>query len=416
MHILLVGLNHKSAPLEVREGVSFSKEQLLDALPLLRDRAGEGVILSTCNRTEVYAATKSTSKAAERIQRFLAEYHGLSLEAISPYLYHRAEDEAVRHLFRVASGLDSMIVGESHILGQVRDALTAASQAQSVQVSLVGLFHAAVRAGRRVREETSIGRNALSISYAGVQLAQRVLGNLRGRRVLLIGAGEAGRLVAQALRTTGVSDLMIANRTKARGEELADDLGGRALAFSEIGDALGEADIVIAATDSPEYIITEDMVAAAARRRREPLFMFDLALPRDVDPQVASLEGVSLFNIDDLSAIAEENLEGRKCAVADAEAMVEDDLARFMKWWNSLDAEPIIKTLRQQAEEIRQAELSRALRRMPDLPSEHREAVEALTRAIVNKMLHDPTVFLKQRADKSQLEAARDLFQLWDES
>ena len=415
MHILLVGLNHKSAPLEVRERVSFSKEQLPQALPLLEEQVDEGVILSTCNRTEIYSTAENPAATANQIERFLKDFHGLAPDEVSPYFYHYTDADAVRHLFRVASGLDSMIVGESQILGQVRNALIAASDSKSAQVSLVGLFHGAVRAGRTVREQTDIGRNALSISYAGVQLAQRVLGTLGGLRVLLIGAGEAGKLVAKALRTVGVSDLMIANRTAARGEELAKSLGGRAVPFTEIEGALNEADIVIAATDSPGLLLTREMVDSAQKERRNgPLFLFDLAVPRDVDPKVGTLGDVRLFNIDDLSSIAEENLEERKRAAAAAEAIVEDEVARFMRWWDSFDAVPIINALRHQAEEIRKRELARALRKMRDLSPEHLEVVEALTMSIITKLLHDPTVFLKQRADKSQLQAARDLLQLWD--
>ena len=368
MQILLVGVNHETAPLSVRETVSFSKEQLPDALSLLKRQVGEAVILSTCNRTEVYAASENPQKTADRIRRFLADFHEVKSETVRPYLYYRVGEEAVRHLFRVSSGLDAMILGESQILGQVRDSLTAASESRSVGVSLVGLFHAAVRAGRRVRQETDLGRNALSVSYAGVRLAQRVLGTLNGLRVLLIGAGEAGQLVASALRTVGVNDLLIANRTRARGQELAENLDGRIVEFSDIADSIGDADIVIAATDSPEFIITSDMVASAlSERNKGVLFMFDLAMTRDIDPEAASHQGVRLFNIDDLASIAEENLEERKRAAIDAEACVEEDLTRFMKWWDSLDAMPIIRTLRQQAEELRQRELSRALRKLPDL-------------------------------------------------
>ena len=417
MRITLIGLNHKSAPLEVREQVSFSKSQLEEALPMLKDRVGESIILSTCNRSEFYAVGENPARIAEQVRLFIADYHGISVETISAHLYEYTDADAVRHLLRVASGLDSMIIGESQILGQVRDSLSAASDAQSVQTSLLGLFHAAVRTGRRVRDETDVGRNALSVSYAGVQLAQRTLGTLSGRRALLIGAGEAGQLVAKALRTVGIADLMIANRTLARAEDLTQSLGGRAIPFSEIESALGEADIVISATDSPEFVITTEMASSAVDERREaPLFLFDLAVPRDVDPQVADLPGLRLFNIDDLFSIAEENLQERKLAALDAEAIVEDELVRFMAWWDSLDAVPIIKTLRQQAEELRKRELERALRKIPDLSLEQREVMDALTTSIVNKLLHDPIASLKQQTDKSQLQAARDLFRLWDDS
>ncbi|MCH8109868.1 MAG: glutamyl-tRNA reductase [Chloroflexi bacterium] len=417
MRITLIGLNHKSAPLEVREQVSFSKSQLEEALPMLKDRVGESIILSTCNRSEFYAVGENPARIAEQVRLFIADYHGISVETISAHLYEYTDADAVRHLLRVASGLDSMIIGESQILGQVRDSLSAASDAQSVQTSLLGLFHAAVRTGRRVRDETDVGRNALSVSYAGVQLAQRTLGTLSGRRALLIGAGEAGQLVAKALRTVGIADLMIANRTLARAEDLTQSLGGRAIPFSEIESALGEADIVISATDSPEFVITTEMASSAVDGRREaPLFLFDLAVPRDVDPQVADLPGLRLFNIDDLFSIAEENLQERKRAAVDAEAIVEDELVRFMAWWDSLDAVPIIKTLRQHAEELRIRELERALRKVPNLSDEQREVMDALTTSIVNKLLHDPIASLKQQTDKSQLQAARDLFRLWDDS
>ena len=417
MHILLVGLNHKTTPLEVRERLTFSKEELRDALPPLKKLVREGVILSTCNRTEVYTATENPTEDAKRICSFVSEYHGMMPESVSRYLYEHTNADAVRHLFRVSSGLDSMIVGESQILGQVRDALTLASETDSAQVSMVGLFHAAVRAGRKVREETDVGRNALSISYAGVKLAEQVVGNLRGLTVLLIGAGEAGMLVAKALQTAGVTDLLIANRTRSHGEELAQTLGGRTIPFDHIEATLGDVDIVIAATDSPESVVTKEMVAGAARHRpRAPLFLFDLAVPRDVDPQVTHLNGVRLFNIDDLSSIAEENLEGRKRAATAAEAIVESELSRFMTWWDALDAVPTIKLLRQQAEDIRARELARALLKLPNMSQDQVQIVEALTRSIVNKLLHEPTESLRQRSDKTQLQAARDLFRLWDES
>ena len=414
--ILLVGLNHRTAPLEVREGVSFSKEQLPRALPALRDRVGEVVILSTCNRTEVYSTCNDPAATRSRVLDFVADFHGLPVDSLAPYLYVHAGADAARHLFRVASGLDSMILGESQILGQVRDSLSAASHAQSAQVALVGLFHAGVRAGRRVREETEVGRNALSVSYAGVQLAQRVLGNLGGRRVLLIGAGEAGQLVAKALRTAGVKDLVIANRTTERAEELAGDLGGRVVPFSDLGSAMGEADIVIAATDSPDVIVSREMVASALTERGgRTQFFFDLAMPRDVDPGAQELDGVSLFNIDDLSSIAEENLRGREQAAAEAEAIVDEELTKFMSWWRSLDAAPLIKSLQSQAEEIRRRELERALRKLPTLSPEEIKVVEALSRSIARKLLHEPTKVLRQQAGESQLRAARDLFSLWEE-
>ena len=417
MHILLVGLNHKTAPLEVRESVSFSKEQLSEALPLLRRQVGEGLILSTCNRTELYTTTANPADGAQKLWRFVSELQGSNTVDISDHLYQYVDADAAQHLFRVASGLDSMILGESQILGQVRDALAAASEAQSVDGSLLGLFHAAVRVGRRVRLETSLGHGALSVSYVGVQLAQRVAGTLDNRKVMLIGAGETGKLVAKALTTAGVGDLVIANRTMSRGLELAGDLGGRAVALAEVPSMLADVDIVLVSTDSPGFIITEEMVSHSARLRRNgPLFLFDLAIPRDVEPSVGTVEGVQLYNVDDLSAIAEDNLDERRKAAAKAEVIIQEQVGRFMAWWDALDAAPIVKALQKQAEDIRGKELAHSLRMLPGLGPEQKEIVDALTRSIVRKLLHDPTTFLKNRATKSQLSAARDIFRLWEDS
>jgi len=415
LQILLVGLSHKTAPLEVRESVSFLNDQLPVALSGLKERVGECVILSTCNRTEIYAITADPSKTAAKVHAYVTEFHGLSRDAVSPHFYDYTGADAVHHLFRVAGGLDSMIVGESQILGQVRDSLSSASEAQSVEVSTLGLFHSAIQTGRRVREETSVGRNPLSISYAGVKLAQRTLGKLESSRVLLIGAGEAGRLVASALRTSGVADVMVANRTLERAEELAEYLNGRTIPFDEITDSLSQADIAISATDSPSFIVTQDMVSQAFSGNREaPLFLFDLAVPRDVDPAVSSMRDVNLFNIDDLSAIAEENLEERKRAAVEAEKVVAEEVAKFMTWWDTLDVLPTIRALRKQAEHIRQKEMSRAVSKLEGLSEDQMSAVDALTKSIVNRLLHDPTSALKRGVDKSHLLAARDLFKLWD--
>lgn len=411
--LLLVGLSHKSAPLEVREAVSFLSDQLQQALPSLRDELGEAVILSTCNRTEIYSVADDVPAAAQRIKRFVADYHALPPAAVAPHMYSRSGADAARHLFGVSSGLDSLIVGESQILGQVRGALSAATEAKSVKISCSGLFHAAMRVGRRVRQETGIGRNPLSVSYAGVRLAQRVLGGLSDKRALLIGAGEAGSLIARALRTVGVGDLMIANRTPQKAQELAGYLSGSVVPFENLEDALRDANIVLAATDSPSYIVTKRMASALRRNPHEtPLFVFDLAIPRDIDPEIAAIDGVRLFNIDDLSAIAEENLAERKRAAAAAESIISEEVDAFLRWWDSLDALPTVRAIRQNAEHIRRREVAKALDMLNDVSPQNRQVVDALTRSIVNKILHDPTASLKQGANKTQIRAARNLFRV----
>lgn len=415
MRILLLGVNHRTVPLDVREAVSFSKPKVMEALPALKGIAGEAVVLSTCNRTEIYTTAFDAAKTAARLDRFLADFHGLTLQSLSPYLVHTLDADAVRHLFRVASGLDSMIIGESEILGQVRDSLTIASEAETVRSPLLGLFPAAVRTGRKTREETEISRNAMSVSSASVRLARRILGTLEGRRALLIGAGEAGMLVARALRNAGVDELIIANRTRARSESLAEELSGTVVDFESIQSTLETVDIAVLATDAPEFILSTQMVSEAQRcaQADRKLFIFDLAVPRDVEPSVTHIHNVELFNIDDLSSIAEDNMRDRKRAAIEAEAIVEEEVQRFMRWWDSLDAEPMVRELRIQAEAIRQQELARALKRLDGLDDDQRAILQAMTKSIVNRVLHDPTTFLKHEADTSELDAARMLFRLW---
>ena len=412
MRILLLGVNHKTVPLDVREAVSLSKSKVIEALPMLQGIAGEAVALSTCNRTEIYVTASDEKKVSPRIEPLLSDFHGQPSETLSPQLIKSLDGCAARHMFKVANGLDSLIIGESEILGQVRESLTIASEAESVRSPLLGLFHSAVRTGHRTREETAISRNAMSASSAGVRLAKRMLGDLEGRRTLLIGAGA---LVARALRFAGVDELLIANRTRARSESLAEELTGAVVEFDDIASTLENVDIAILATDAPEFILSSQMVSESQRYAPadRKLFIFDLALPRDVEPSVAHIPNVELFNIDDLSSIAEDNMNDRKRAAVEAEAIVEEEVQRFMRWWESLDAEPMVRELRIQAEDIRQQEIAQALKRLDSLDDEQCEVLQAMTRSLVNRVLHDPTKFLKNEADTSELDAARMLFHLY---
>ena len=416
MHILLTGLDHRTAPLELRERVAFTADQLTDALPRLGSSVGETVVLSTCNRTEVYTTADEPEEASALVRRFVADYHGLDGSAPVDGFRDLVDADAVRHLFRVAGGLDSMIVGESQVLGQVRQALTASANAGTLSAPLSRVFHRAIRAGRRVREETGVGRNALSVSFAAVRLARSVLGDLSASRVLLIGAGEAGKLVAEALLKTGVGDLAVTNRTARRASALAQELGGRAVPFDRLEAAVADADIVIAATEAPDHLLTAEMVRATDRERGRKTFMFDLAVPRNIDPDAAAIDGVSLYNIDDLAAVAEDNLRERRKAAAAAEDVVEEEVARFVEWWSALDALPLVMELREQAEGTRRRELARALERLHGLSDADAGVIDDLTRAIVNKLLHAPTVSLKQHADEETLRAARELFGLRGDS
>ena len=413
MHLVLVGINHKSAPLELRERVTIPRDSLGEVLYSLRERVGEVVLVSTCNRSEAYSVSDRPDASADSIESFLAEYAGLDRGELNRHLYRRLGIDAARHLFRVASGLDSMMLGESEILGQVRQALMAASKSGSLQVPLSRLFHGAIRAGRRAREETDISRNSLSLSYAGVQLVQRSTGSLSGLRALLVGAGEAGQLVARALRTTGVSDLIVANRTSERAEDLAHRLGGRTVPFGDIADVLHEVDVVMVATEAQEPIFDSATVASAASDRTDkPLFMLDMSVPRNIDPEAGEIEGVRLFNIDDLSAITEETLESRKEAATKVESIVDEEIARFSEWWHSLEAVELIRALRERAEVLREKELARAMKQLGDLDSEQSKVISALTRSLTSKLLHEPTLGLKNQTSKTHLQAIRDLFQL----
>ena len=413
MRLVAVGLNHKTAPIRMRERVAVPRNALPDVLRTLRDRCGEAVLVSTCNRTEVYSVSYNPDASAGAIEALLAEYGGVDSEDLSPHLYRSVGLDAARHLFRVASGLDSMMLGESEILGQVRNALAAASESGSVQVPLSRLFHGAIRAGRRAREETDVSRNSLSLSYAGVQLVQRAAGGLTGLRALLVGAGEAGRLLARALRTTGVSDLLVANRTPERAAALAERLSGRTVPLEEAAGALAHVDVAVMAAGArtPVFDLAA-LEAAMAEREGHPLVVLDMSVPRSVDPRAGELPGVRLFNIDDLSTITEETLESRREAAEKVETIVEEELARFSEWWDSLEAVELVKSLRERAETVRQRELAKAMRRLGDLDPDQANVVEALTRALTSRLMHDPTTALKTRLSKTQLQAIRDLFQL----
>ena len=418
MQVLCLGLSHWTAPLQVRDKVSFPGSELGRAHLTLRNHVAEGIILSTCNRTEVYAvASDSDASTQESICQFLSEFHDVDSGLFAPHLYIVTDAEAVRHLFRVASGLDSLILGEPQILGQVRDALAVAAEAKSTGVILSRLFHYGLRTGRRARDETEIGKTALSASYVGVKLAQRMLGSLAGKTVLLVGAGEAGRLVARALRSVGVVDLFIANRTLSRANDLADEIQGSVLAFDKIGHDLKRVDIVISSTDAPGRIFCHSMVAQAMEGRNgRPLFLFDLAVPRDIDPDVADIRGVHLFNIDDLSTIAAENRVKREGAAEAAEAIVEEEVVRFFQWLRSLETVPLINELRAEAEALRCHELERAFRRLPNLDERERRVLEQVSRSIVNKMLHTSISALNQQRASFHLEVARGLEQLRETS
>jgi glutamyl-tRNA reductase len=410
--VTCVGLNHLTAPVEEREKVAFSAEDLPDALNRLHGELGNAVVISTCNRTELYATTAGGAHEADRLLDALSACKGTQLH---PRLtYFLSHDEAVRHLFRVAAGIDSMVLGESQILGQVRDAMSAATLAGSLNGVLSRLCHAALRVGKRVRSQTKIGRYAVSVSSAAVALARQTVGTLEGKTVLVISAGSTGELAANSLAESGAERILVTNRTPQRAAALAGKIGGETVSFSRLPRALAESDIVISGTGAGDFILRPETVAsAAANRNGNDLLLLDVAVPRDIDPAVRELSGVRLFDIDDIEAVSRANLRGRRSEVLRVEAHVEDEVEDFRNWWRSLDVVPVIAALRDRAEEIRDRELERALRRLPDLDDEQRERIEAMTRAIVKKMLDRPIARLKDGADTGlYMEALEDLFEV----
>ena len=424
MEFLVVGLNHRTAPVEVREQLSLNKEQLPDALSAMNGHGAPGVILTTCNRSEFYTLDSPTNgntldpeAGADQVKRFLVEKFGISLLDVDRYLYVYRGYECIHHLFRVASSLDSMILGEEQIIGQVRDAYEAATRAGTAQGPLAQLFQQALRVGRRVRRETGISRNALSVSRACVEMAKSVLGDLSNRRVLVVGAGEAGELAAEVLSLSGVGDITVTNRTFQRAEELAANLSALAIPFDGMPKALRESDIVIGCTGSPGYVLQAGLIGdAMSARPNRPLFLIDIAVPRDIDPEAAQVQNVFLNDVDDLESASQASREEKAKEAGWAEELATGEAQQFRQWCLDLEALPTVVELRNRADQVRSSELRKTIRKLDGkLDAEALESLDAMTRAIVNKLLHDPTMFLKERKGPEELQVAREIFRLSEE-
>jgi glutamyl-tRNA reductase len=417
VHLLLVGLSHRTAPVELRERLDFQARGLEPALRALsaRDAAAEAVIVSTCNRAELYAACEDVDTARSAIVDFIGEYHGLDGSLVRPHLYDVADLDAARHLFRVAAGLDSLVVGEPQILGQVKEAHTAAVSARTSGTFLNRLFHWSFAVGKRVRSETGLGSGAVSVSFAAVSLSRKIFGDLKGRNVLVIGAGEMGKLTALHMKSQGVHQVTIVSRTMANAARTAEAIGGASAApWEELDTLLGHADIVITATGAASAILTKAHVEAIMRpRRNRPLFIIDIAMPRDVEPAAGEIEQVFLYNIDDLQATVRENLARRASEVSRAESIVADEVEKFGQWLRARGAIPTVVALRQRFETIRRAELERLA---AALPPETRGRIDDITRLIVEKLLLTPTEQLKAVNDPEMIgtyaEALTRLFAL----
>jgi glutamyl-tRNA reductase len=418
MRLLVVGLSHRTAPIELRERVDFARHGLDAALAALAERGvcRESVVLSTCNRAEIYAVADSAA-ATETLERFFSEYHQVDHGSMAEHLYTISGRDAARHLFRVAAGLDSLVVGEPQILGQVKAAYATASDLQFTGALINRLFHSAFGVGKRVRSETGLGEGAVSVSYAAIALARKIFGNLSGLNVVIVGAGEMAKLTAVHLRAQQVRQMTITSRTLAAAEALATELGASAAPWTELYAAVGNADIVVTATGASEPILTRRAVEEVMRpRRHRPVFIIDIAVPRDVEPEVGDLNQVFLYNIDDLQTIVKENLARRTAELDRAEAIVDDEVARFSSWMQSRDIIPTVVALRQRFEAVRQSELLRLEPKLAGLPPEARARIDEITRLIVEKLLLTPTEQLKAVNDESTVlayaEALNRLFRL----
>ena len=401
--ILIVGLNHRSAPIEVRESVAFENSYIRDALVRLHEYPAieEGVILSTCNRVEVVAAAGDSQSASKQISEFLDEQRARRhAESLDRHVYVHHGPDAVRHLFRVAASLDSMVVGEPQILGQLKQYYDAAQQAGTVGAILHRLFHRSFSVAKRVRSETGIGSGAVSVSSIAVDLAKRIFDRFDDKTVMLIGAGKMSDLMARHLQRSGVSSMMVTNRTFERAVELAENIQGSPIRFEDFPRYLKMADLVIGCSGAPEVLIDADTVEQVLRERKQKtMFFIDIGDRRNFDPKINDLDNVYLYNIDDLKSVAEDNLHERASEADKAEAIVQDEVRRFVRWMGSLEQVPTITALRQRFEEIRQREMEKSFGAgLKDLSVQQRAAVDDLTAAMINKLLHGPLSELKKQS------------------
>lgn len=405
MNLSLVGINHRTAPIEVRERMNIQESRLVEALADLARREGilEGLILSTCNRVEVVTNSPDNVQAEPIIRQFLAECHHCDLTPYERYFYTYRQQDVVRHLFRVASSLDSMILGEPQILGQMKQAYAVARQIGALNGTLNAVVTQALAVARKVRRETAIGASAISISYAAVELAKKIFGSLEGKNVFLIGAGKMSELAANHLLRSGASSILVSNRTYERAVELAQAFHGTAIRFEELLDFVDKADIVISSTGAPHFVVRKEQAEKLlAARKNRPIFFIDIAVPRDIDPAVNELENAFVYDIDDLEQVVEANRKQREREAVWAEEIVRREVQKMMRRLASNDVVPTIKALERRLEQIQQSEMERFGSRLGAMTPDQREAVDALVRGIINKILHGPITELKSRAGEPE--------------
>jgi len=421
VNLILVGVNHKTTPVEIREKLAFTKGKIEESVDLIFNfpEIIEHTILSTCNRVEIYARANCQDSAINSIKQFICDFHGLSFLELEDHFYSYRNEQAVEHLFRVSSSLDSMVLGEAQILGQVKDAYSLAKDLRSTGLVLNQLFEKAFSIAKKVREETGIAERSVSISSAAVELAQKIFDDLENRTVMLVGTGEMAELAAKHLISYGVKTVYVTSRTYDRAVNLARSLNGSALGFDDFKNELYRADIVITSTSAPNFIIKKEMVEQAIQdRKNKPIFFIDIAVPRDIEPEINSLENVYLYDIDDLQIVVSANMKEREKEAENALNFINQEVTKFNNWIGSLDAVPTIVEIRNKAENIRNEELEKALKKIDDLSELDKETLRLMSSSMVNKILHKPTIKLKEKTQSEDghiyLKAIRHLFHLDD--
>jgi glutamyl-tRNA reductase len=419
MHIVVIGLNYRTAPVEIRERFAIAPERLPEAIREMKAWKSvlECVIVATCNRTELYAVVDRDNWCPKHVRDFMESWFGTPKASFTPYLYAHEDDEAKQHLFRVACGLDSMVLGETQILGQVRDAFLMAQQERTTGTIFNMLFKQAITVAKRAHSETGIGENAVSVSYAAVELGKRIFGSFHNKNVLIVGAGKMSELTVKHLHASGAGRVAVTNRTYARAEELAAKFGGQAYSFERLQQLLTEADVVITSTGSAQTILTKREVEEAMRvRPSRPLFMIDIAVPRDLDPAIHEVSNVYLYDIDDLEGIVEANMELRRQHSQQIDAMIAEELNVFDQWYRSLGVGPVIRALQEKATDIHRETMESMRNKLPDLTERELKTIHKLTKSMMNQMMHDPIQRVKemapQRHGDEALEYVTKLFAL----
>ena len=421
VNLILVGVNHKTTPVEIREKLAFTKGKIEESVNHLFNFPDiiEHTILSTCNRVEIYARANSQDSAIKSIKQFICDFHQLSLVELEDHFYSYSNKEAVEHLFRVSSSLDSMILGEAQILGQVKEAYSLARDLRSTGLVLNQLFEKAFSIAKKVREETGIAERSVSISSAAVELAQKIFDDLENHTVMLVGTGEMAELAAKHLISYGVKTIYVTSRTYERAANLARTLNGSALDFEAFKNELHRADIVITSTSAPNFIIKKEIVEKAIHERKnKPIFFIDIAVPRDIEPEVNDIENVYLYDIDDLHVVVSANIKEREKEAENAMNFISQEVTKFNNWVGALDAVPTIVEIRKKAENIRKQEIEKTLKKISHLSEDEKQLLRQMSSSMINKILHKPTIKLKQKTQSEDghvyLKAIRHLFHLDD--